>query len=113
MLSIQDESLISPRLSKALERVRQSADFMPEWQLLDVLNKQLGSDWRSRMAEFDMKPFAAASIGQVHWAKLHDGTEVAIKIQYPGVAEGIQSDIDNLVGILKVKFCMIYLEFFL
>ncbi|XP_044727738.1 atypical kinase COQ8B, mitochondrial isoform X2 [Chrysoperla carnea] len=102
LLSIQDESLISPRLSKALERVRQSADFMPEWQLLDVLNKQLGSDWRSRVAEFDMKPFAAASIGQVHWAKLHDGTEVAVKIQYPGVAEGIQSDIDNLVGILKV-----------
>ena len=40
--------------------------------------------------------------GQVHSAVLHDGREVAVKIQYPGVARGIESDIDNLVGILKV-----------
>lgn len=49
-----------------------------------------------------MKPFAAASIGQVHFATLLDNREVAIKIQYPGVAKSIESDIDNLVGILKL-----------
>lgn len=43
-----------------------------------------------------------ASIGQVHNGTLHDGTEVAVKIQYPGVAQSIESDIDNLVSMLKV-----------
>lgn len=52
------------------------------------------------MTAFEPLPFAAASIGQVHLAVLPSGTEVAMKIQYPGVAKGIESDIDNLVGIM-------------
>uniref|UniRef100_A0A1B6KC95 ABC1 atypical kinase-like domain-containing protein n=1 Tax=Graphocephala atropunctata TaxID=36148 RepID=A0A1B6KC95_9HEMI len=102
ILSIQDNNVISPQLQKAFERVRQSADFMPSWQVEKVMVQEFGEDWRSRVASFEMKPFAAASIGQVHSATLLDGTEVAMKIQYPGVAKGIESDIDNLVGILKV-----------
>uniref|UniRef100_A0A1B6ESG4 ABC1 atypical kinase-like domain-containing protein n=1 Tax=Cuerna arida TaxID=1464854 RepID=A0A1B6ESG4_9HEMI len=102
ILSIQDNNIISPQLQKAFERVRQSADFMPSWQVEKVMIQEFGEDWRSRLASFEMKPFAAASIGQVHSATLLDGTEVAMKIQYPGVAKGIESDIDNLVGILKV-----------
>lgn len=102
MLSIQDNTIISPTLQKAFERVRQSADFMPAWQVEKVLASELGKDWRSEVTTFELKPFAAASIGQVHRAVLHDGTEVAMKIQYPGVAEGIESDIDNLVGIMKM-----------
>lgn len=47
--------------------------------------------------------------GQVHLAVLHNGQEVAMKVQYPGVAKGINSDIDNLVGVLKVSFLMIVL----
>lgn len=46
------------------------------------------------------------SLGQVHLAVLHSGQEVAIKVQYPGVAKGINSDIDNLVGVLKVSFVL-------
>ena len=46
-----------------------------------VLKQELGSDWRSKLATFEEKPFAAASIGQVHMATLHDGREVAMKIQ--------------------------------
>ncbi|XP_046751518.1 atypical kinase COQ8B, mitochondrial [Diprion similis] len=102
ILSIQDNSIISPELQKAFERVRQSADFMPTWQVEKVLINELGSDWRSKLSSFEDKPFAAASIGQVHHAVLLDGTPVAMKIQYPGVAEGIQSDIDNLVSVLKI-----------
>jgi aarF domain-containing kinase len=66
------------------------------------LASELGEDWQSKVSSFETKPFAAASIGQVHLATLKNGREVAMKIQYPGVAKGIESDIDNLVGILKV-----------
>ncbi|XP_025269973.1 atypical kinase COQ8B, mitochondrial isoform X1 [Camponotus floridanus] len=102
ILSIQDNTIISPELQKVFERVRQSADFMPTWQVEKVLGSELGHDWRSKLAFFEEKPFAAASIGQVHHGKLLDKQDVAIKIQYPGVAVGIQSDIENLVGIMKV-----------
>ncbi|XP_016967875.1 atypical kinase COQ8B, mitochondrial [Drosophila biarmipes] len=102
ILSIQDSSVVSPQLAKAFERVRQAADYMPDWQVERVMNTQLGADWRQRLSSFEEKPFAAASIGQVHRATLSDGMQVAIKIQYPGVAQSIESDIDNLVGMLKV-----------
>ncbi|KOC68611.1 Ubiquinone biosynthesis protein coq-8 [Habropoda laboriosa] len=102
ILSIQDESIISPELQKVFERVRQSADFMPTWQVEKVLASELGHDWRNKLTTFEDKPFAAASIGQVHHGTLLNGQDVAIKIQYPGVAMGIQSDVENLVGIMKV-----------
>lgn len=102
MLSIQDSSLIDPRLAKVFERVRQSADFMPEWQVKKVLSNELSEDWRSKFAEFSMKPFAAASIGQVHEAKLHNGKLVAVKIQYPGVDTSIDSDIKALTSLLRI-----------
>lgn len=102
LLSLQDESTISPELQKIFERVRQSADFMPKRQVNKVMLAELGDNWREKFGTFDEKPFAAASIGQVHLATLHNGTDVAVKIQYPGVAKGIDSDIDNLVSVLNV-----------
>ncbi|ELT95038.1 hypothetical protein CAPTEDRAFT_4776 [Capitella teleta] len=102
MLSIQDNSLINPELQRIFERVRQSADFMPGWQMERVLTQQLGDDWKDRLKDFQDRPFAAASIGQVHKATLEDGRDVAMKIQYPGVADSIDSDINNLMAVLKV-----------
>ncbi|CAD5118339.1 DgyrCDS7050 [Dimorphilus gyrociliatus] len=101
MLSIQDASLMSPQLQLVMERVRQSADFMPKYQLEKVIREELGSNWREKFQSFDDKPFAAASIGQVHRGTTLDGKEVAVKIQYPGVSSSIDSDIENLLGILK------------
>jgi len=101
MLSIADNSLISPELQGIFDRVRQGADFMPWAQTETTLKAQLGKNWRDKVAYFDEKPFAAASIGQVHMAELHNGQQVAVKIQYPGVADGIDSDINNLVTILN------------
>ncbi|XP_029475960.1 atypical kinase COQ8B, mitochondrial isoform X2 [Rhinatrema bivittatum] len=103
MLSIQDNSLISPQLQRIFERVRQSADFMPTWQMTEVLVEELGPEWQSKLASFESRPFAAASIGQVHLGVLNDGTEVAMKIQYPGISESINSDIDNLLSLLKMN----------
>ncbi|KAG9472499.1 atypical kinase COQ8B, mitochondrial [Eleutherodactylus coqui] len=103
MLSIQDNSFLSPQLQKIFERVRQSADFMPSWQMTKVLDEELGPDWREKLSYFEEKPFAAASIGQVHLARLLDGREVAMKIQYPGIAQSIKSDVKNLLSILKMS----------
>ncbi|GAB5031577.1 atypical abc1 abc1-a protein kinase [Nannochloropsis oceanica] len=96
MLSLQDEGLLPEPLAKALERVRQGADIMPRAQLHSQLVTELGVDWRARFAEFDETPVAAASIGQVHRGRTLDGREVAVKVQYPGVADSIDSDLRNL-----------------
>lgn len=100
MLSIQDESLIPAPILSALEIVRQGADVMPRRQLDNVLIAELGSDWQSKLKSFDYQPLAAASIGQVHKAVTKDGMEVAMKIQYPGVADSIDSDIENVKRLL-------------
>ncbi|XP_037761496.1 atypical kinase COQ8A, mitochondrial [Chelonia mydas] len=103
MLSIQDDALINPALQKIFERVRHSADFMPTKQMMGVLNSELGPDWRRRLAWFEERPFAAASIGQVHLAQLLDGRNVAMKIQYPGIAQSINSDVRNLISLLSLS----------
>ncbi|XP_043931703.1 atypical kinase COQ8A, mitochondrial-like isoform X2 [Protopterus annectens] len=103
MLSMQDVDFISPTLQRIFERVRDSADFMPTKQMLKVLYSELGPDWRSKLEFFEERPFAAASIGQVHLAKVKDGHEVAMKIQYPGVAQSIDSDIRNLMAVLNLS----------
>ena len=58
--------------------------------------------WASVFAEFDEEPIAAASIGQVYRARLHDGREVAVKVQYPGVAAAVRADMQNLGMILRL-----------
>lgn len=95
MLSIQDESLVPAPILAALDIVRQGADVMPKSQLNQVLDAELGADWSTKLTSFDYEPVAAASIGQVHKAT-KDGMEVAMKIQYPGVADSIESDIENV-----------------
>uniref|UniRef100_A0A8C6VUH2 Coenzyme Q8B n=1 Tax=Nothobranchius furzeri TaxID=105023 RepID=A0A8C6VUH2_NOTFU len=75
-------------------------------QCLRVLEEELGPNWREKLSSFEDKPFAAASIGQVHRGVLKDGREIAMKVQYPGVAESIQSDIDNLMSVLKMSVAL-------
>ncbi|KAK7392166.1 hypothetical protein VNO78_20596 [Psophocarpus tetragonolobus] len=101
MLSIQDESLVPAPILAALEIVRQGADVMPKSQLNQVLNAELGPGWSSKLISFDYEPIAAASIGQVHQAVMKDDMQVAMKIQYPGVADSIDSDIENVKLLLN------------
>uniref|UniRef100_A0A674DVE0 Atypical kinase COQ8A, mitochondrial n=1 Tax=Salmo trutta TaxID=8032 RepID=A0A674DVE0_SALTR len=103
MLSIQDDAFINPQLAKIFERVRQSADFMPIKQMTKSINNDLGPNWRDKLESFEERPFAAASIGQVHLAKMKNGKEVAMKIQYPGVAKSIDSDVNNLMTLLTMS----------
>ena len=102
MLSLADEALIPPSIAAVLERVRSQADVMPTKQLHAQLAAELGEGWRARLGGegFGEAPVAAASIGQVHRALLSDGRAVAVKVQYPGVAESIDSDLDNLKRLL-------------
>ncbi|GAX20515.1 aarF domain-containing kinase [Fistulifera solaris] len=103
MLSIQDQSLLPEALSRALEQVRQGAEAMPQYQLEQQMQQQLGADWRQRFRTFDDHPMAAASIGQVHKATLPDGRTVVVKVQYPGVAESIESDLRNLTMLINLS----------
>jgi aarF domain-containing kinase len=107
MLSIQDESLLPPALTRALNQVRQGADAMPNYQLAQQMESQLGKDWRQKFESFDDLPFAAASIGQVHRATIRneDGSirQVVVKVQYPGVANSIESDLRNLTMLVKLS----------
>jgi len=77
---------------------------MPAWQRDRVLASNLGSNWRDLFSEFSEVPMAAASIGQVHAGKLaSNGILVAVKIQYPGVADSISSDLNNLAVLLTAS----------
>lgn len=68
--------------------------------LREVVKSELGKDPSELFASFDKEPFAAASIGQVHRAKLKSGEEVAVKIQYPGIGRAIQADLRNLMALI-------------
>ncbi|KAJ2970351.1 hypothetical protein NQ176_g8230 [Zarea fungicola] len=97
MMSFQDAKMLPAPIQEVLQRVQDRADYMPAWQRDRVLTANLGSKWRELFSEFEEKPIAAASIGQVHKARLKaNGHRVAVKIQFPGVADSINSDLDNL-----------------
>ncbi|MFI9614682.1 ABC1 kinase family protein [Streptomyces sp. NPDC052023] len=80
----------------ALTKLQDAAPPMPTRTVHTVLAERLGKDWRELFLDFEDKPSAAASIGQVHHGVWHDGREVAIKVQYPGAGEALLSDLNQL-----------------
>jgi predicted unusual protein kinase regulating ubiquinone biosynthesis (AarF/ABC1/UbiB family) len=103
IISMDAGDFLPRELSDILASLRAEARHMPRRQLERELAKNLGADWHSRFAAFDMRPIAAASIGQVHRATAHDSTELAIKLQYPGIADSIDSDVDNVATLLRMS----------
>ena len=102
LLSLQGEDVVPPEFARALAVLRAEAAPMPVEQLRRVLGREYGKGWERRFARFDWEPIAAASIGQVHRARARDGRELALKIQYPGVARSIAADVDNVAALLKL-----------
>ncbi|MFC9430640.1 ABC1 kinase family protein [Streptomyces sp. NPDC056987] len=80
----------------ALTKLQEAAPPMPTRTVHAVLAERLGEEWRDLFLEFEEKPSAAASIGQVHRAVWHDGRQVAVKLQYPGAGEALLSDLTQL-----------------
>ena len=67
-----------------------------------MIEEDMGGKVSDHFAEFDREAFAAASIGQVHRARTLDGADVAVKVQYPGIAEAVEVDLRNLHLILRL-----------
>ena len=103
MISMDAGDMLPPELSEIMARLRDNAHHMRPDQLQRVLVEEWGRDWRKHFSRFDPRPIAAASIGQVHRGTTRDGRELAIKVQYPGVRESIDSDVDNVATLLRVS----------
>ncbi|TGO08807.1 hypothetical protein BTUL_0191g00170 [Botrytis tulipae] len=104
MISFQDSKMLPAPIQEVMQRVQDRADYMPASQRNKVLIANLGPEWRDLFGEFEEVPLAAASIGQVHRATLKStGAKVAVKIQYPGVADSIDSDLNNLAILLTAS----------
>jgi predicted unusual protein kinase regulating ubiquinone biosynthesis (AarF/ABC1/UbiB family) len=102
LLSLEGDDLLPPEFAEALAVLRATADAMPAAQVRRVLGREYGKGWEGRFRSFDFDPIAAASIGQVHAAVTSDGRDLALKVQYPGVARSIDSDINNLASALRM-----------
>ena len=102
MLSLQGEDLLPPALTRALAILRADANAMPVAQLRRALGRAYGRGWAVRFQRFDEVPVAAASIGQVHRALTTGGRDIALKVQYPGVARSIDADVDNVAAIFRL-----------
>ena len=102
LVSLQGEDLLPPEFAEALAVLRAQASPMPLPQLRRMLGREYGKGWERKFATFDDEPVAAASIGQVHRATTPDGRDLALKIQYPGVARSIASDVDNVAALLRL-----------
>jgi len=102
LLSLEGADLLPPEFADALAVLRASADAMPVSQVRRILGREYGTGWESRFREFDFEPIASASIGQVHAAVTSDGRALALKVQYPGVARSIDSDVNNLASLLRL-----------
>lgn len=103
LLSMDAGDLLPPELSQLLEKLRSNALPMPYSQLTTVLETAWGPDWLDSFSHFELKPFASASIGQVHLAYKENGDKLAVKVQYQGVAQAINSDVDNVAVLLKMS----------
>ena len=84
-----------------LTRLQDSAPPMPTQTVREQIARSLGDDWREQLVHLDGAPAAAASIGQVHQGRWHDGREVAVKVQYPGAGEALMSDLRQLARVAR------------
>ncbi|MEN9809499.1 MAG: hypothetical protein RLZZ488_1066 [Pseudomonadota bacterium] len=98
MLSLADDSVIPKAWRDALSRLQSAASPRPWHEIKPVIEEALDGRWP--FAEIDEMAIHAASIGQVHTARLKDGLKVAVKIRYPGLENSVRSDLENIRRVL-------------
>ena len=103
LLSMDAGDLLPPEVADILARLRADARPMPMGQVVEVLDANWGEGWDRHFRHFSFTPVAAASIGQVHLGQTRDGQRLAVKIQYPGVRQSIDSDVDNVATLLRIS----------
>lgn len=109
MLSITEDLVLPPEITKLLKSLQQDAPPMADSALKQMFQKNFGKLPEDIFLEFNPIPFAAASIGQVHLARLKTGEEVAVKVQYPNIKTAVINDLqsidhlDTLIGIIYSK----------
>jgi aarF domain-containing kinase len=96
------QGVLPAEFAELLGGLRNAAHTLPAAQLTAVLKREYGARWQTRFRSLDLEPLAAASIGQVHRAQTHDGQFLALKIQYPGVRDSIDSDMANLALLARL-----------
>jgi predicted unusual protein kinase regulating ubiquinone biosynthesis (AarF/ABC1/UbiB family) len=101
LLSLEAGDILPPEVAAAFTQLRAEAEIMPPRQLKQVLTQAYGKNFTRNFSRFEVKPLAAASIGQVHRAVTQDGREIALKVQYPGVRDSIDSDVANLAAMIR------------
>ena len=103
LLSMDAGDLLPTELTAILGRLRADARPMPMSEVVAVMQESLGPGWEQLFKRFSFTPMAAASIGQVHAAVSQSDRQLALKIQYPGISQSIDSDVDNVATLLKVS----------
>ena len=93
--------LLPEKYLEALTRLQDNVEPFPFAEVEEIVTSELGVRISKAFAEFDSTPIAAASLGQVHRARLRDGREVAVKVQRPGVRDSIGEDLDALEQIAE------------
>jgi predicted unusual protein kinase regulating ubiquinone biosynthesis (AarF/ABC1/UbiB family) len=102
MISMDAGDMLPAELADLLARLRSDAKSMPEKELISLLEAEWGESWQKKFIQFPLQPIAAASIGQVHKVITQDLKRLAIKIQYPGIKQSINSDVDNVATLIKM-----------
>jgi predicted unusual protein kinase regulating ubiquinone biosynthesis (AarF/ABC1/UbiB family) len=97
-----DPDLLTPEVRAVVARLQNQAPPMPYAQVREVIRSQLGKPPEEAYATFEEKPLASASLGQVHRATTHEGDQVAVKVQYPEIADALKADLDNLGAMVTV-----------
>ena len=101
LVSLDESVVLTPELAAIFAELRNTGYAMQPKQLRQVLGNNWGVGWQKWFKSFDVRPFAAASIGQVHRAKLKTGEDVAIKVQFPNMRRTIDGDVSTLITMVK------------
>ena len=107
-IASQYKDIFPPEVAKAIAKLQSQAPAMPFAAIQQQVEKELGKPLKDLFSSFEIEPFAAASIGQVHRAVLPNGQAVVVKVQYPGVDQACESDLKQvrlalrLMGVLKI-----------